>query len=158
MWTMLAGVPGKLKTLLDRLTAGRAANLDNLNATISSRAPASTALSNTVWTDGLASNLAQPGLLGSVKSVQTGFVSSSSLSAGSGEDLQFVNVTISAVTTGKCIVSFVGGAGTSVPSAVWPANDGYYVTARLTSSTQLRLSCARSASNLVGRWQVIEFY
>jgi len=50
MWTMLAGVPGRLKTLLDRLTAARAANLDNLNATISSRAPASTALSNMVWT------------------------------------------------------------------------------------------------------------
>lgn len=69
MWAMLAGVPGKLKTLIDRLTATRAANLDNLNATISSRmpgtateqgridvaissrAPSSTALSNATWTD-----------------------------------------------------------------------------------------------------------
>lgn len=69
MWAMLAGVPGKLKTLVDRLTAARAANLDNLNATvssrmpgtateqgridvaISSRAPSSTALSNATWTN-----------------------------------------------------------------------------------------------------------
>lgn len=51
MWTMLAGVPGKLKTLLDRLTATRAANLDRLDADVSTRAPASTALSNAVWTD-----------------------------------------------------------------------------------------------------------
>lgn len=57
MWTMLAGVPGKLKTLIDRLTATRAANLDNLNATISSRAAASTALSSAVWTDTRAGKL-----------------------------------------------------------------------------------------------------
>ena len=57
MWTMLAGVPGKLKTMLDRLTSTRAANLDNLNATISSRAAASTALSNAVWTDTRAGKL-----------------------------------------------------------------------------------------------------
>lgn len=57
MWTMLAGVPGKLKTLIDRLTATRAANLDNLNTTISSRAAASTALTNAVWTDARAGKL-----------------------------------------------------------------------------------------------------
>ena len=42
MWTMLAGVPGKLKTLIDRLTATRAANLDSLDATVSSRMPGTT--------------------------------------------------------------------------------------------------------------------
>jgi len=57
MWTMLAGVPGKLKTMADRLTAGRAANLDNLNATVSSRAAASTALSNATWTNDRAAKL-----------------------------------------------------------------------------------------------------
>lgn len=50
MWALLAGVPGRLKTLIDRLTATRAANLDNLNATVSSRAPADTALSTATWT------------------------------------------------------------------------------------------------------------
>lgn len=57
MWTMLAGVPGKLKTLLDRLTAARAGYLDRLDATISSRAAASTALSNATWTNTRAGKL-----------------------------------------------------------------------------------------------------
>ena len=57
MWTMLAGVPGKLKTMLDRLTATRAANLDKLDANITTRAAASTALSNAVWTDARAGKL-----------------------------------------------------------------------------------------------------
>ena len=57
MWTMLAGVPGKLKTLIDRLTATRAANLDKLDANITTRAAASTALSKAVWTDARAGKL-----------------------------------------------------------------------------------------------------
>ena len=57
MWTMLAGVPGKLKTLADRLTATRAANLDKLDANITTRAAAATALSNAVWTDTRAGKL-----------------------------------------------------------------------------------------------------
>lgn len=54
----LLGLPAKVKTLIDRLTATRAAALDNLNATVSSRAAAATALSNAVWTDALADALA----------------------------------------------------------------------------------------------------
>jgi len=46
----LLGISGKVKTLLDRLTVTRAANLDDLNATVSSRAAASTALSTAIWT------------------------------------------------------------------------------------------------------------
>lgn len=62
MWTMLAGVPGKLKTLIDRLTATRAANLDKLDANITTRAAASTALSNAVWSDARAGKLDAIGL------------------------------------------------------------------------------------------------
>lgn len=51
MSVFLYGIPGKLKTLLDRLTSARAAKLDNLDAAVSTRAAASTALSNAVWTD-----------------------------------------------------------------------------------------------------------
>lgn len=57
MIAFLLGVPGKLKTLLDRLTATRAGLLDNLDAAISTRALASTALSNATWTGALASLL-----------------------------------------------------------------------------------------------------
>lgn len=55
--TPFVGIPGKLKTLLDRLTSTRATNLDNLNATVSSRAPASSALSSATWTGTRAAKL-----------------------------------------------------------------------------------------------------
>lgn len=57
MSAFLYGVPGKLKTLIERLTSTRVAKIDNLDATVSSRAAASTALSNGVWTDGRAEAL-----------------------------------------------------------------------------------------------------
>lgn len=57
MFAMLASVPGKLKTLLDRLTTTRADNLDKLDANISTRAASSTALSTATWTGTLATNL-----------------------------------------------------------------------------------------------------
>ena len=46
----LLGLPGKVKTLIDRLTSTRATNLDNLDAAITTRAAASTALSSATWT------------------------------------------------------------------------------------------------------------
>lgn len=51
------GLIGRIKVLLDRITFERAEALDHLNADISSRAPASTALTNAVWSDALASLL-----------------------------------------------------------------------------------------------------
>ncbi len=45
----LAGVPGLINTLLTRLTSTRAANLDNLDAAVTTRAPSSTALSTANW-------------------------------------------------------------------------------------------------------------
>jgi len=57
MSAILYGVPGKLKTLIDRLTSARAAKIDNLDAAVTTRAPASTALSNGVWTDARAGKL-----------------------------------------------------------------------------------------------------
>lgn len=60
MIELLAGVPGMLKSLRDRLTATRAANLDKVDVNTSSRAPASTALSNQVWTDARAAKLDLP--------------------------------------------------------------------------------------------------
>ena len=54
--SLIDGSGGKLKTLLDRLTAARAAYLD---AAITSRAAAATALDNTVWTSTKAGYLDQ---------------------------------------------------------------------------------------------------
>lgn len=57
MLGFLAGLPGQIATLTSRLTSGRATNLDNLDAAISTRAAASTALSNATWTSALAAAL-----------------------------------------------------------------------------------------------------
>lgn len=48
---------GKIQALLDRLTAARAAKLDNLDQTVGSRAPGSTALSTATWTAARAAKL-----------------------------------------------------------------------------------------------------
>ena len=42
MWTALAGLPGKITTLLNRLSDARATKLDSLDATVSSRMPGTT--------------------------------------------------------------------------------------------------------------------
>jgi hypothetical protein len=58
MLDFFASVPGKLKTLTDRLTPARAGYLDNLNTNLAVLpAPASTALSTALWTNGRAANL-----------------------------------------------------------------------------------------------------
>jgi len=53
----LLGLPGRVSALLGRLTETRASNLDRLDAAVTSRAPAGTALSNLVWTDAIAAKL-----------------------------------------------------------------------------------------------------
>ena len=53
----LMGLPGRVSALLGRLTETRANNLDRLDAAVTSRAPAGTALSNLVWTDAIAAKL-----------------------------------------------------------------------------------------------------
>ena len=62
MIDFLLGVPGKLKTITDYLTtymaAARMAKIDNCDTTTSSRAPAATALSTGVWTQGHADKVA----------------------------------------------------------------------------------------------------
>jgi hypothetical protein len=58
--TLFAKVKYIVQQFLDNWTAARAAkldNLDNLDTTVSSRAPASTALSNATWTDARAAEL-----------------------------------------------------------------------------------------------------
>lgn len=53
----LKSIPGLVQTVLDRLTATRAGLIDNLDAAITSRAAAATALSNAVWTSARADQL-----------------------------------------------------------------------------------------------------
>lgn len=156
MMDFLAGLPGKVATLVSRLTSTRAANLDNLDATVSTRAAAATALSTTQWTNlraGYLDNLAGGAPISTVvNSIQTGFVSVGSPSSSSGEDTVYTDVTITAVTTAKAMVIVQPGITYSSGSASYP------LTGRLTSSTNLRISGFNAAiTSIRCRWYVIEF-
>lgn len=147
MIAFLLGVPGKLKTLTDRLTSARATNLDNADVPTSTRAPSSTALSNVTWTDALAAilgNTIQTTILSG--NVQTGYVSGAGTS-GTGEDTTYIDVTITAVAAiAKCKVEVMGAGGGNQS-----VNN---LTARLTSTTNLRISSVSSGA-INARWYVI---
>lgn len=146
MWTMLAGVPGKLKTLADRLTATRAANLDKLDANITTRAAAATALSNAVWSDARAGKLDSIG----IKSIQRG-----SFTWGGTELTK--SVTISSVTPGRALLLF---SFTSNPS-VGTVSDVFKETmtaGNITGATTLGFSRGKTVGTGLVEWQVIEFF
>lgn len=94
---------------------------------------------------------------------QSAFIpSTSGTTLGTGEDTRFLDVPISPVSAiGNCEVHFVGGASGSSGNEMI-ANDGdlnsptYKCTARLTSTSNLRISCAANAVWFSGRWQVID--
>lgn len=100
MSAFLFGVPGKLKTLLDRLTADRAGYLDRLDAAVSTRAAASTALSSATWTGTRAAKLDEVG----IKSIQRGTIVVSAGATSTASN----TATISAVATGKAVALFLG--------------------------------------------------
>lgn len=106
MIAALMGVPGKLKTLLDRLTATRAGNLDNLDAAVTTRAPASTALSTSTWTGTLATDLATissgaSAFTGIVNSIQYGSITISTTGISG-------TATITAVNVNKSVLIHLG--------------------------------------------------
>lgn len=143
---MLAGVPGKLKTLLDRLTAARAANLDKLDANVSTRAPAATALSNAVWTDARAAKLDANVLTnGVIKSIQRG------THAGASGD---ITVAISSINPDKSIVILNSSAGSlSGASLNTPMLKSISSTSFVVSA-----SGAGGGGGIAFSWQLIEFY
>lgn len=126
MWIALASLPGKLNTLLSRLTADRATKLDNLDAVVSTRAPSSTALSNAVWTDPLATkvNNIQDNVIRESSPIAAGFhVTGNDDNDGDGknniETMRLsINGTLVQVTsltfedainvTGKGVINFIG--------------------------------------------------
>ena len=155
----LLGLPGRIKILIDRITSTRASNLDNLNATVSSRAPASTALSSSVWTgtkagyvdtaiSGRASQSSVDAIPTSpIESVQRGL-----LTVG-GADAPPYNVTISSVDLGKSVLTFSYGednAGALTPERL--------LWGRLTSSTNIRFDKYRpGVSTYTIAWEVVEY-
>lgn len=104
---------------------------------------------------------------GGLKSFQTGYATSNNATSGTGEDAKYVDVTISSVNTAKAIPAAYGSgirnaygflaaySFSGVPMAI--------ILPRLTSGTNLRLSCMFNAGGQYGeetgiasRWQVAE--
>lgn len=123
MIDFLLGVPGKLKTISDYLTtnwtATRATKVDNLDAAISTRAPASTALTNATWTDVRAEKL--DGITAAVSSIiATNWpstpsytpITSNTLYACAGGTMTSTNSTswVDALNiTGSGVINFIAG-------------------------------------------------
>lgn len=142
MMPALLGLSGKLQALIDRLTAGRAAAIDNIDAALSTRAPTATALSNATWSSSLATLLAGALKLGRAELIPvTG-------TTGTGAGRKMADITISAVTLGKTAV-FVGGSG-----RVGAADSR--AMAFLTSATNVRLHYVNpNGSNNTYSFQVV---
>lgn len=149
MIDFLLGVPGKLKTIIDYLAANlstvRAAKIDNLDAAISTRAAAATALSSATWTATLASYLDGPisGRLGSIKSIQQGAITivSGNLTG---------TATIAGVDPSKSICFFMGTQANSTGSA--------FARVALTNSTTVTATRGNSdAWNVLAGYTVVEF-
>jgi hypothetical protein len=168
----LMGVPGKLKKLLDRVTVARASNLDNLDASISSRASGSTAISSAILTSSRIANLdnldgAISGLpQATARSVQNGTFKGAALNqSGSSteNETSFRDVTISTVqNTNKCIL-FVTGSISSSSNLIASFNhttDVQYIPfGRITSTTNIRIGTAKGSTNyFTGRWTLVEYY
>lgn len=136
MLDFLAGVPGKLKTLIDRLTSTRAANLDNLDAAISTRAAASTALSTATWTATKAGylDMAISGVA-RIKSIQQ---VNSSASTGVSSGTWSGSITVTTVDVTKTIFVWTGET---------PPDETYYGTKIvLTNATTMTCSGRRTGS------------
>jgi hypothetical protein len=107
------------------------------------------------------SNLTQfaPFASGGLKSFQTGYFSTGSTVAGSGEDARYFDVTISSVVVAKSITGFQGSAPPYTPGSNYyydSANAQGIVTSRVTSTTNIRIANAVNHQFMVGRWQVAE--
>lgn len=105
----LLGLPGRVKTLLDRLTSTRAGYLDNLDAAISTRAAASSALSTATWTSTKAGYLdaAVTSRMGSIKTLSYDSIDVTLSGNSSASNTK----TITSVDTSKTVVFFGGFTG-----------------------------------------------
>ena len=158
MLGFLAGIPGKLKTVIDYLntnmSTARTAKIDNLDAAISTRAPSSTALSTATWDATKAGylDMAVSGVA-RIKSIQH---INSTQSAGNDPAGVYATITINSVSVSKTIVIFNGVSGSN--STTWSAGGGRL---HLSSSTQLTFAASRDSSdafNFTINAVVVEFY
>ena len=95
---------------------------------------------------------------GGVLSITSDYVSSNSLTSGTGEEAKFLNVTVSALTDyTKAVVEFQG-AGASTEGSASSYGSGNIVRGKMTSATNLRLCTAVSTDTwIVGRYYITEY-
>lgn len=150
MVELLAGVPGKLKTLLGRFTATRAAALDNLDAAVSSRAPASSAVSSAVLTPARIAyldNIAAAPVR--IKSIQRGTITIFNGGAGTATG----TATITAVVMAKTELRLLGWTCNSVSGQDSPRIE-------LTSTTTITATRTTNNNTMVNvvSWELTEYY
>jgi hypothetical protein len=152
MMELLAGVPGKLKALADRLTATRANNLDHLDADVSSRASASTAVSNAVLTDTRVAKLDNLDNIASaparIKSIQRG-----TIYIAGGNTYLTISLPI-AVDPNKSVVSHLGSE--SIGNNISNFNIGSRL--ELVGANQLRGWAGGDTNAIIIGYQIVEYY
>lgn len=129
----------QLETLTGRLTEGRAGNLDNLNASVSSRASAGA----------VAGIPTSP-----VKSIQRGWAQF--VIVGNANDSAYMNVAVSAVVAAKCSVS----VKVAKPSQQFESDPSYYFLAgQLYNATTLRIygQSTSAVRKQIVYWEVVEY-
>lgn len=176
MLEFLAGVPGKLKKIYDDLvtvdgivdtilvdTADMQPKVNTINSRVTANVATATAL-QTVDNEIATIDANVDTLIGRVHNVQTGWTVSARTGSIAGEDDSYKNITISAVTSiAKCYCVFTGvytNAGGETINYSSDALQDYIVTARLTTTTNLRLATPINASTgfkFIGRWYVVEY-
>ena len=160
--SLFAKVNNLLNTLANHVaawTSARAAKMDNLDAAISSRAPASTALSTAQWTntragylDKLNSGVAVSSLTGKiVKSIQRGTVI---IEIGETE----ATAKISYVDVNKAIVVFSGSSIKNFSGEINRMSMSAMARLTLESATQIKAVRYNSDGEATVPYQVIEFY
>lgn len=169
---MLAPIYGAVIKLLNRLTQALA---DRIDTTISSRAPASTALSTATWTG------TRAGKLDNLDAAVTTLAASADYTSGRASKLDYLNVsvaattriksiqrgtitltgtnttataTITSVSTGKTRLRFLG-AYTGLIASSWSPG----ATIALTNATTITATrvAAYSGTSVVS-WELTEFY
>ncbi len=153
MIDFLLGVPGKLKTISDYLTGTlypyittRTANLDT---TISSRAAASTALTNATWTDTRAAKIdtidTTVSATARIKLIQRGTIALSNGGFTTGTS------TITAVVTAKTELRCLGFSATSGDITSYPRLE-------LTNTTTVTATRGGTSGAVTVSWEVTEYY
>ena len=128
MMPALLSLSSKLSTLISRLTSTRASNLDNLNATISSRSTLTSAqAASAVWgaatrTLTSVSVTSIPSIVDSIQRVSGSMIVSTT------------DITINAVVVARTFIVFAGATG-----QLGGAMD-YFPTATLVNSTTVRIT------------------